>query len=47
MSRAGAPIASMLLNMATLKDSYAPYAEEYGGLYPSKRGPHERSKTRG
>ena len=29
-----APIASMLLNMATLKESYAPYAEEYARLYP-------------
>jgi hypothetical protein len=28
-----APIASMLLNMATLKESYAPYAEEYARLY--------------
>jgi hypothetical protein len=28
------PIASMLLNMATLKESYAPYAEEYVRLYP-------------
>jgi hypothetical protein len=28
------PIATMLLNMATLKDSYAPYAEEYARLYP-------------
>ena len=29
-----APIASMLLNMATLKESYVPYAEEYVRLYP-------------
>jgi hypothetical protein len=28
------PIATMLLNMATLKESYAPYAEEYARLYP-------------
>jgi hypothetical protein len=28
------PVASMLLNMATLKESYAPYAEEYARLYP-------------
>jgi hypothetical protein len=28
-----APIATMLLNMATLKESYAPYAEEHARLY--------------
>jgi hypothetical protein len=27
------PIATMLLNLATLKDSYAPYAQEYRQLY--------------
>jgi hypothetical protein len=27
------PVASMLLNLATMKDSYAPYAEEYRRLY--------------
>lgn len=26
-------VATMLLNMATLKDSYAPYEEEYRLLY--------------
>lgn len=31
--RAGAVVATMLLNMATLKDSYAPYEEEYRRLY--------------
>jgi hypothetical protein len=29
-----APVATMLLNMATLKDSYATYSEEYDRLYP-------------
>jgi hypothetical protein len=29
-----APIATMLLNMATLKDSYATYSEEHDRLYP-------------
>jgi hypothetical protein len=28
-------VATMLLNSATLKDSYAPYAQEYAGLYPT------------
>ena len=28
-----APVATMLLNLATMKDSYAPYAEEYRRLY--------------
>jgi len=28
------PVATMLLNLATLKDSYAPYAKEYAELYP-------------
>jgi hypothetical protein len=28
------PIATMLLNMATLKESYTPYTEEYARLYP-------------
>jgi hypothetical protein len=27
------PIATMLLNLATLKDSYAPYVQEYRQLY--------------
>jgi hypothetical protein len=27
------PVATMLLNLATMKDSYAPYAEEYRRLY--------------
>jgi hypothetical protein len=31
--KAGAMVATMLLNMATLKDSYAPYEEEYRRLY--------------
>lgn len=31
--KAGAMVATMLLNMATLKDSYAPYEEEYQRLY--------------
>ena len=31
--KAGAVVATMLLNMATLKDSYAPYEEEYRRLY--------------
>jgi hypothetical protein len=30
---ASSPIATMLLNLATLKDSYAPYAQEYRQLY--------------
>ena len=30
---AQAPIASMLLNLATIKESYAPYAQEYKQLY--------------
>jgi len=29
------PIAAMLLNQATLKDSYAPYAAEHAQLYPA------------
>jgi hypothetical protein len=28
-----APVATMLLNLASIKDSYAPYAQEYAGLY--------------
>jgi hypothetical protein len=28
-----APVAKMLLNLASIKDSYAPYAEEHGRLY--------------
>jgi hypothetical protein len=31
--RAGTVIATMLFNMATMKDSYAPYEEEYRRLY--------------
>ncbi len=31
--KAGAMVATMLLNMATLKDSYAPYEEEHRRLY--------------
>ncbi|PSO17785.1 hypothetical protein [Bradyrhizobium sp. MOS003] len=31
--KAGVVVATMLLNMATLKDSYAPYEEEYRQLY--------------
>ncbi len=31
--RAGAVVATMLLNMATLKDSYAPYEDEHRALY--------------
>jgi hypothetical protein len=30
---APSPIATMLLNLATIKESYAPYAKEYGQLY--------------
>jgi len=29
------PVATMLLNSALIKDSYAPYLEEYAALYPS------------
>src|SRR5712664_3014780 len=29
----GLPVAKMLLNLASLKDSYAPYAQEYDQLY--------------
>jgi hypothetical protein len=31
--KAGTMVATMLLNMATLKDSYASYEEEYRRLY--------------
>lgn len=31
----GRLVATMLLNSATLKDSYAPYAREYAALYPA------------
>ena len=31
--KAGTLVATMLLNMATLKESYAPYQEEYRRLY--------------
>jgi hypothetical protein len=27
------PVASMLLNLASIKDSYAPYSQEYAELY--------------
>jgi hypothetical protein len=27
------PVAKMLLNLASINDSYAPYAEEHGRLY--------------
>jgi hypothetical protein len=33
-----APIATMLLNLASIKDSYAPYAQEYAGLYSASPG---------
>ncbi len=35
--KAGAVVATMLLNMATLKESYAPYEEEYRRLYGAGR----------
>jgi hypothetical protein len=35
--KVGAVVATMLLNMATLKESYAPYAEEYRQLYGAGR----------
>ncbi|PDT90460.1 hypothetical protein CO669_09760 [Bradyrhizobium sp. Y36] len=35
--KAGAVVATMLLNMATLKDSYAPYEEEYRQLHGAGR----------
>ena len=35
-SNGAAPIATMLLNMATLKDSYATYSEEYDRLYSGR-----------
>jgi hypothetical protein len=31
-----APVATMLLNLASIKQSYAPYEEEYAGLYGKK-----------
>jgi hypothetical protein len=34
--KTGALVATMLLNMATLKDSYAPYEEEYRRLYGAR-----------
>ena len=34
--KSGALVATMLLNAATMKDSYAPYAEEYRKLYGSE-----------
>ncbi|RXG92746.1 MULTISPECIES: hypothetical protein [Bradyrhizobium] len=36
-AKAGTLVATMLLNMATLKDSYAPYEEEYRRLYGAGR----------
>jgi hypothetical protein len=36
--KANALVATMLLNMATIKDSYAPYEEEYRRLYGSAAG---------
>lgn len=30
----GSPVATMLLDLATIKDSYAPYSEAYDRLYP-------------
>ena len=33
-----APVATMLLNLASIKDSYAPYAQEYAGLYGPNAG---------
>ncbi|MGL9619921.1 hypothetical protein QRQ56_18060 [Bradyrhizobium sp. U531] len=35
--KAGAVVATMLLNMATLKESYAPYEDEYRRLYGAGR----------
>lgn len=35
--KGGAVVATMLLNMATLKDSYAPYEEEHRRLYGAGR----------
>ncbi|MGY4297595.1 hypothetical protein ACVWXN_005690 [Bradyrhizobium sp. i1.4.4] len=35
--KTGAVVATMLLNMATLKDSYAPYEMEYRQLYGTGR----------
>ena len=32
----GAPVATMLLNLASIKQSYAPYEEEYAELYGKK-----------
>jgi hypothetical protein len=32
-ARDGAAVATMLLNLASIKDSYAPYRQEYAGLY--------------
>jgi hypothetical protein len=36
--KADALVATMLLNMATMKDSYAPYQEEYRQLYGKAAG---------
>jgi hypothetical protein len=32
-SKSGSAIATMLLNLASIKQSYAPYSEEYNRLY--------------
>ena len=34
--RDDAPVATMLLNLASIKQSYARYEEEYAGLYGKK-----------
>jgi hypothetical protein len=36
--KAGTLVATMLLNMATMKDSYAPYQDEYRQLYGRAAG---------
>jgi hypothetical protein len=35
--KANTMVATMLLNMATIKDSYAPYEKEYRKLYGARR----------
>jgi len=35
----GAPVATMLLNLASIKQSYGPYEEEYARLYGAGAGP--------
>lgn len=44
--KAGAKVATMLLNMATLKDSYAPYEEEHRRLYEAGGSLATRSSSR-